>query len=198
MTRGFRFSAALELLLLALLVGICGCSSETDEQLLAKIDPGLRLGHFRGQNGAVGAVSTLLRRGHAKAKDPHVMACLITTGALLLNDNAQWTERSSARELYDLLKRYDDSIVVEGLVAKVLHDSPHRLHVLFLGVKLGIPRSQERLNKILDEHGDKPMAEDFLNSGSTELREGGRRWANGHGYSIATGMGSHRVSWGSF
>lgn len=193
-----RTYPALGFLLTCLLSVTVGCSSETDEQLLAKMTPGLQAGNFRRQPEAVTAVSVLLRRGHAKAKEPKVVDCLITTGALLLNDNAEWTDRSEARNVYDLIRRYDGDAIIEGLVRKVIGDNTNRLHVLFLGVKLGIPRSQERLNRVLDEHGDKQMAEDFLNAGSTELHEGGRRWANNHGYSIGTGMGSHRVSWGSF
>lgn len=191
-------SSALWFLLVSGLLVLMGCSSETDEQLFAKITPGLQLGSFRYQPEALRAVSKLLSRGHAKVKEPKVVDCLITTGALLLTDYAGWTERNEARNVYDLIKRYDNNTVVEGLVRKVIEDATNRLHVLFLGIKLGIPGSQERLNQVLDEHGDKEMAEDFLNSGSSELYEGGKRWANNHGYSIMTGMGSHRASWGNF
>jgi len=72
------------------------------------------------------------------------------------------------------------------------------LRALFLGVKLGIPGTEERLNGILVKHGDKRMAEDFLNSGSQKLHDGGKQWAERHGYTIHTGLGSHRVTWGEF
>lgn len=189
---------AIWFLLVCGLSTLIGCSSETDEQLLVKMTPGLQAGNFRNQPEALRAVSKLLSRGHAKAKEPKVVDCLVTTGALLLTDDADWTDRNEARNIYDLIKRYDNKTVVEGLVRKVIEDATNRLHVLFLGIKLGIPGSQERLNQVLDEHGDKKMAEDFLNSGSSELYEGGKRWANNHGYSIMTGMGSHRASWGNF
>ena len=89
-------------------------------------------------------------------------------------------------------------MLVDGLVRKVIQDPPNRLRVLFVGIKLGIRGSEERLIKALDEHGDKRMAEDFLNSGSPQLYYGAKRWANHHGYSISSGMGSHRASWGEF
>jgi hypothetical protein len=175
-----------------------GCDSETDDQLLAKVNPAIGAGHFRKQSEAVDAISRLLSRGHPGARTPQVVDCLLTTGAVLLTDDAEWTDRSGARSVYDLLKRYDDGVVVDGLVRKVISDAQTRLHVLFLGVKLGIHGSEERLNTVLDQHGDKQMAEDFLNSGSTKLYEGGKSWAASHGYYISEGMGSHRVSWGDF
>jgi hypothetical protein len=162
------------------------------------MNAGLQAGSFRNQPEALRAVSKLLKRRHAKAKDQKVVDCLITTGALLLTDNAGWTNRNEARDVYDLIKQYDNKRIVDGLVRKVIQDETNRLHVLFLGIKLGIPDSQKRLNQVLDEHGDKKMAEDFLNSGSSELYEGGKRWANNHGYNIMSGKGSHRASWGNF
>lgn len=72
------------------------------------------------------------------------------------------------------------------------------LRALYLGVKLGISGTEERLINILMKHGNSDMAEDFLNSGSSELYDGGQRWANENGYMMMTGMGSNRVSWGNF
>lgn len=62
---------------------------------------------------------------------------------------------------------------------------------------MGIEGSQKKLNDTLMKHGDKEMAEDFLNSGSAELDAGGRAWGNDHGYYIDNGPGSNRVSWGA-
>lgn len=191
-------SSTLWFILVCVFSVLIGCTSETDEQLLTKMNPGLQAGSFRNQPEALRSVSKLLSRRHAKAKDQKVVDCLITTGALLLTDNAEWTNRNEARDVYDLIKRYDNKRVIDGLVRKVIQDETNRLRVLFLGIKLGITGSQERLNQVLDEHGDKKMAEDFLNSGSSELYEGGKRWANNHGYNIMSGMGSHRASWGNF
>lgn len=175
-----------------------GCHRETDDELIAKVNAGVAAGNFCGRAEVVDAVSTLYSRGNAKAHEPVVVDCLITSGATLLTDSARWTKESEARQVYDLLKKYEGGEVVNGLVRKVVTDAPRRLHVLFLGVKLGIAGSEQRLNQALDEHGDKQMAEDYLNSGSSELHEGGRRWSEKHGYHIKSGMGSHRASWGRF
>ena len=198
MKRMQYISSILCLLLVSVFSVLVGCSRETDEQLLMKMNAGLQAGNFHNQPEALRSVSKLLSRGNEKVCDPEVIDCIITTGALLLTDDAEWTDRNEARDVYDLIKRYDNGMVVDGLVRKVIQDATNRLHVLFLGIKLGIPGSQERLNKVLDEHGDKKMAEDFLNSGSSELYDGGKRWANTHGFSIMSGMGSHRASWGNF
>jgi hypothetical protein len=161
---------------------------EKDDALVAKVDAGLKAGSFCGHREAVKAVSTLLKRGNPKATEAQVVDCLIATGASLLTDAAEWTNRVEAHEVYVVVKRYDDGTVIEGLVRKVISDPKNRLQVLFLGVKLGIRGSEERLNRVLDENGDKQMAEDFLNSSSSLLSAGGRRWANNHGYYISQGM----------
>lgn len=140
---------------------------------------------------------------HAKKINPAALDdgaridALIATGASLLNDQADWIDRAEGRKVYDRLLRLNGTAVTDGIVRAVL-DGQNRLHVLFLGVKLGIAGSQERLNSVLMQQGDKKMAEDFLNSGSRELHKGGERWAESHGYFISTGMGSHRVGWGQF
>ena len=185
-------------LLAPMLLVLIGCSTETDEQLLAKLAVGLQAGSFSNQPEALNSVSTLLRRGNPKVKDPRVIDCLITTGALLLSDQAEWTDRAEARRVYNTVKRYEDGMVVGGLVRKVIKGEKDRLRVLFFGIKLGTPGSEERLSEVLDHHGDKMMAEDFLNSGSSKLYDAGRKWANDHGYNITQGMGSHRASWGQF
>jgi len=179
-------------------LAIMNCSREPDSQLVMKVDGALQAGSLGGRREAIEALSELLDRHHAKATEAPVVDCLLGTGAAFLTDDAQWTDRDEARVIYDFIRRYEDSVVVEGLVRKVIGDQINRLHVLFLGVKLGIPGSEERLNRVLEDYGDKNMAEDFLNSGSQTLHEGARQWGDRHGYYISTGMGSHRVSWGSF
>jgi len=88
-------------------------------------------------------------------------------------------------------------IVTKALVRQVLK-AERRLQVLFVAVKLGIAGSEEKLVEVLEAFGDKSMAEDYLNSGSSKLYEGGRAWAQRRGYRVDTGIGSHRVSWGRF
>ncbi len=122
---------------------------------------------------------------------------LLHSGAQVIDNLGNWTDRSTARAIYDELKGMDGSIVTKAIVRKVIRNED-RLHVLLIAVKLGISGSEQRLNDVLQGYGDKSMAEDYLNSGSQSLYEGGKRWANSHGYYISTGMGSHRVGWGHF
>jgi len=124
-------------------------------------------------------------------------SAIILKGANCLDSEANWTDKTGGREAYNALQNMPSQTVVNAL-AKAVIKGKDRLRILFLAVKLGIKGTEERLSDILAKHGNKSMAEDFLNSGSSELFEGGKRWANANGYSINTGMGSHRVRWGSF
>lgn len=122
---------------------------------------------------------------------------LLTSGALLLDRQGNWTDETRARPIYDELKQMSGDLVTKAIVRKVRRDE-NRLRVLLLAVKLGIAGSEARLNDLLQACGDKSMAEDYLNSGSPVLYEGGKRWAESRGYTIGAGTGSHRVSWGRF
>lgn len=130
-------------------------------------------------------------------RKPNAIDNIVFEGAGYLSDEAAWINKTEGRRIYDILKTVRGEVVVDSLARHVLKPEI-RLRALFLGVKLGISGTEERLNHILVERGDKRMAEDFLNAGSQKLYDGGRAWANTHGYNILTGMGSHRVSWGTF
>ena len=52
------------------------------------------------------------------------------------------------------------------------------------------------LISLLVRFGDKPLAEDYLNCGQSDLRGAGVEWANNHGFNVRNGFGSHRVRWG--
>jgi len=128
---------------------------------------------------------------------PNAIDNLVFEGASCLSEEAEWIDIEKARRIYDILKTVKGEVVVDSL-ARHVYKPEIRLRALFLGVKLGIPGTEERLNDILMKHGDKEMAEDFLNSGSGKLEKGGREWAKKHGYFILPGMGSQRVIWGQF
>ena len=130
-------------------------------------------------------------------KQPKVIDALLLSGANCLDGHANWIDRDRGRKIYNVLNKFEGGLVTDALVRQVL-GSNSRLRVLFLGVKLGIRDSQEKLVSVLMDHGDKSMAEDFLNSGSQKLYDGGKKWAAAHGYFISAGMGSHRVAWGRF
>ncbi len=70
--------------------------------------------------------------------------------------------------------------------------------ILILAIKLGLDGSEDELITVLYEYGDTKMAEDYLNCGSEKLSDGASRWAAAHGYSVDTGLGSHRCGWGHF
>jgi hypothetical protein len=114
-----------------------------------------------------------------------------------LEMNPNLVQESKGRKLYDNILKWNPSYVINSLARQVLQPS-NRPQVLFLAVKLGIKGSEEKLVDVLKEHGDKAMAEDYLNCGSKKLHDGAQDWAQSHGYIIGSGNGSHRVGWGSF
>lgn len=122
----------------------------------------------------------------------------IAAAASLLTIDGGWTDERKGRGLYRKLETQPHDAVVDALVLSILNDTELRLRVLILAIKLGIAKSEQQLVAVLMQFGDKSMAEDYLNSGSGALAEGGRTWANQRGYEILTGEGSHRAAWGSF
>ena len=132
-----------------------------------------------------------------KAKRLDNVEQLLFTGANCLDSNANWTNHTRGRQVYDILKGYHSKLLTIAMTRVVLM-KVNRLRILFLVVKLGVFGTQKPLNDLLLKYGNKSMAEDYINSGSKELYEGGKTWANAHGYLISTGWGSHRVGWGRF
>lgn len=122
---------------------------------------------------------------------------LVMAGANCLDENANWKNVEQGRKVYDILQRVPGNEVVQSL-RRVVITTINRKQVLFLAVKLGIDGTQKTLNDLLMAHGDKSMAEDYLNCGSKELYDGAAAWGRARGYYIQTGPGSHRTSWGRF
>jgi len=50
---------------------------------------------------------------------------------------------------------------------------------------------------LLENYGDKTLAEDYLNCGQPDLDAAGRTWGRRRGYKVSIGPGSHRATWGS-
>lgn len=128
---------------------------------------------------------------------PDLISRLIMAGANCLDNDAQWTNIEQGQKLYKILKKSEAASVVESM-RRVVVTSINRQRVLFFAVKLGIEGTQEALNDILIDYGDENMAEDYLNSGSGELYNGGAEWARRNGYQIMSGGGSNRMTWGEF
>ena len=116
----------------------------------------------------------------------------------LLTDRGIWTDRSEGRRLYDKLRVLDKKAVTISLCQQVVARPQIQTRLILLAIKLGIEGSQEELVAVLFEYGNKSMAEDYLNSGSGTLADGGRMWANSNGYNVRSGYGSHRAGWGNF
>ena len=181
-------------ILAAIFIPIIKDSFAKDEELLKRLYASiLNPSDEKLEDAALSAFSIPLRKKHPEAKNPAIIDWLVTSASALLNENAAWLDEKRARRGYDTLKKVKETFVIDSL-GRLIFNQNIRLRVLFLGIKLGIPGTQERLNSSLMQNGDKNMAEDFLNSGSSELHECGKRWANEHGYSIGSGMGSHRAS----
>ena len=88
--------------------------------------------------------------------------------------------------------------VINSLAFQVIKKDDYRLQTLILSIKLGVKNSEEKLADLLMDYGDKTMAEDYLNSGSSILDKAARKWAHENGFEILTGPGSHRAEWGEF
>ena len=131
-------------------------------------------------------------------KNPSALVdSLVTEAVSSLDRQGKWVAPDKGRAAYNRLDSAHAEYVVQSLVAHA-GNAENRIQVLFLAVKLATPGSEEALVAALFQHGDKSMAEDYLNCGSTKLAEAGRKWAGDHGFSIKQGTGSHRVQWGKF
>lgn len=87
------------------------------------------------------------------------------------------------------------------LGAAALVDSPQPSSAVVVSachsyIRRGDSSRIPELKDLLMRFGDKPLAEDYLNCGNSQLRAAGESWANSHGYNIGAGNGSHRVRWG--
>lgn len=128
---------------------------------------------------------------------PEIERKVIVT-AELLNNNGNWIDKYRGRELYNHLRGLEAKYITNSLVLQVIKNNPMRLRILILAIKLGIQGSEKKLASLLMDYGNKSMAEDYLNCGSSDLDAAGRAWARAHGYNILTGPGSHRATWGRF
>jgi|WetSurMetagenome_2_1015567.scaffolds.fasta_scaffold05965_4 hypothetical protein len=63
-------------------------------------------------------------------------------------------------------------------------------------ISMGNPSKIPELTNLLNRFGDETLAEDYLNCGNQKLYDTGRTWAEEHGYSISSGYGSNRATWG--
>jgi|GEM_PF-1948089 len=166
--------------------------------------------HIARYDGATGVAQSLRQLGHQEvARNKYGLTPTeiiqlplfereIVILAELLNDAGNWRDESRGRYRYNEMKRSDQRQVINALVRRIVSDSSRRTRLLLVAIKLGFPKSEEKLNDLLKLYGDLPMVEDYLNSGSWQLRQGAESWAMRQGYTISSGHGSHRASWGEF
>jgi len=131
-------------------------------------------------------------------EDPKAIDALVMEAANCLDAEANWTCGDHSRKIYEDLKNWKKPDYVTNALVRLASKEYKRLQVLYLAIKLGIPGTEEKLLTMLMENGDKKMAEDYLNSGSAKLHEGGALWATRNGFAINTGAGSHRAFWGIY
>jgi hypothetical protein len=170
-------------------------------------DTPLHLSVYQGQKAfsdllrSKGAEDTLLNRYGLSPREmeglQEIEQKVIDTARLLDNDGT-WINTIKGRESYDNLKRLVAKYLINSLVLQIIKNQTMRLRILILAIKLGIEDSEGKLVNILMVYGDKSMAEDYLNCGSSSLSDGGLKWARDHGYNVRTGPGSHRATWGRF
>ncbi|GIE33807.1 hypothetical protein Ait01nite_068520 [Actinoplanes italicus] len=115
---------------------------------------------------------------------PHLIGC-------------RWRDREKARPFYDSLQRTPARLYNPALVRVALRVAKHR-SLVCLAVKVGAPGSEERLASLLDAHGTKEIATDYLNAGTPLLAEAARRWAAANGYVIEQTGSVAAVRWATF
>jgi hypothetical protein len=139
----------------------------------------------------------LYKTGNLDMRRPEKIDWLVDACIKVLEEDGSWTSHYAEKYYLTVRDVVENRLVVDSLVRHMFAPKT-RLRTLVLSIKLGIPGSIESLSSVLFQHGDKQMAEDFLNSGSTELQKSGEKWASTHGYFIGSGRGSHRGVWGHF
>ena len=118
--------------------------------------------------------------------------------ASLVASSGDWTDSELGRMRYNELRSANGKAVKITLCQQVLAHPELQTSIVLLAIKLGISGSEDALVGVLLEYGDPSMTEDYLNSGSNILENGGYRWASAHGYDVRKAAGSHRSYWGRF
>jgi hypothetical protein len=193
-------SHSLVLVTLILSLFLSSCSTESEILLWHEVDTAIKDKSVKKIDiSTVEKIEKLLKMGNKDVQSEAVLDKLIFSGAGCLNNEAQWEDRLLGRAIYDVLQKYDDQPVIDSLARLIVSEPGNRVRILFFGVKLGTQGTEDKLNEVLMEVGDKEMAEDFLNCGSPALAAGGQRWAQQNGYEVQTVPGAAgRIQWGEF
>lgn len=91
-----------------------------------------------------------------------------------------------------------DAIAAVSLFPTVQSDAIYSVQMAFLDmIRRGDASRIPEMVDLLEGYGNKTLAEDYANSGQHDLEVSARAWATRRGYSVDTGNGSHRATWGS-
>ena len=138
--------------------------------------------------------STSLNRIAAEAVDrPMQLAAARMSGAKSWADVFKVaTNRGATPEMLG------DALAAVSLFQDVQQDATEAVQQACLNlIRLGNESRIPEMVDLLDDYGDKVLAEDYLNCGQPDLDSAARSWAGQHGYSVGSGYGSNRARWGA-
>ena len=118
---------------------------------------------------------------------------------------AQKAGAKSWKEIFDAatakgatMQILGDALAAASLFPKVQPDAVNGVqHACLNLIRRGDESRIPEMVDLLEGYGDKTLAEDYLNCGQPDLDAVGRKWAGRRGYSVGTGAGSQRATWGS-
>jgi hypothetical protein len=118
-----------------------------------------------------------------------------------------WKPASEAEQIYDWIGKKDSTHLKQDWdkTSKVLLDDVSSgdqrkvENAVYCFVAMGEPKVVDDLVQILDDHGDKDLAETFLNCGNDKLEQAARDWATKNGYqTLMLPAGASHQNWGSW
>jgi len=114
-----------------------------------------------------------------------------------------WQPRSEREVLYQKIYRRDTAGLEEDWfqTKRVLLEDiklGHVEHSIRTFIAIGKEEGITDLTQVLQNHGNKQLAEAYLNCGHPKLRQAAERWAAEHSYTIYTNPGNPGTKWGSW
>jgi len=159
------------------------------------------------KQGAIGALGDLGdKRAIAPLRDA-LPDWNLNAGLVPALEKLGWKPASDADQIYDWIGKQDSSHLKQAWekTSKVLLDDVSSgdqrkvQNAVYCFVALGEPKVVDDLVRILDDHGDKDMAETFLNCGNDKLEQAARDWASKNGFqTMMLPAGSSHQNWGSW
>jgi HEAT repeat protein len=157
-----------------------------------------------------GAIEALGNLGDKRAVSPlsEALPDWNLNGALVSAlEKLGWKPASDAEQIYDWIGKQDSSHLKQSWekTSKVLLDDVSSgdqrkvQNAVYSFMALGEPKVVDDLVQAIDDHGDKDMAETYLNCGNEKLAQAARDWASKNGFqTIMLPAGSSHQNWGSW